>query len=612
MTAAEPVFSVLIPTLNEAENVDGLLARLTALPAIAKAGEILVIDDGSTDGTPERVLGWAERGPVRLIRRSGKPDLTLSILEGAAAARAEPVVVMDADLSHAPEQLPELLEPILSGAADLAIGSRYVAGGAIADWPWRRRLLSRVGSWAAWPLCDVRDPMSGFFATRKGLLRGLGPAAAGYKILFELLMNGTDRARVCEVPIRFIDRAEGVSKLGLKQQATYMRRLAALAGASPQIGTAAWSFLLAMVLDWVALIWLVQGLGRTIPVAAVISFAVPALSLALINHGWFWRRGQIDWGRALRYGVLCALAGTLRDGVLATGQLASPLAAAELAAAAAGAAALFLGTSFFVLPERGQQPPELRWRMAALGILAYSAVLRLAYLAILPPLPGESEPLTALRLASWLLWFPSAAAIALLTGALHGKSAGLRAVLLAAILPWFFLAGIAATDHAVLVALYGLLFASASLAVLRPSPSAAAIAAASALLCAGAEPRALLALTGPLLAWAYHHRPVSRSRCMDADVIVLGGLAGPALLALLLGSRWADIIWSGAVLAPILPWLATSMAPQGGVSPAWRTAAALWPPLIVLLILTLAACLHEMTFGIPPLTAFFAPGGAPS
>jgi dolichol-phosphate mannosyltransferase len=145
-------------------------------------------------------------------------------------------------------------------------------------------------------------------------------------------------------------------------------------------------------------------------------------------------------------------------------QLAIPLPAAELAAAATGAAALSLGTAFFVLPERGQRPAELRWRMAALGIFLYSAMLRLAYLAIVPPLPGEGAALATMRLANWLLWFPFAATVGVMTGLLHGKSAGLRAVLLVSLLPWFFFAGFAARSEGMLVALFGLLFASMSLA----------------------------------------------------------------------------------------------------------------------------------------------------
>jgi dolichol-phosphate mannosyltransferase len=109
-------FSVVVPTLNEADNIDPLLTRVFALDVARDDYEVIIVDDGSADGTPQKVREWEGRGHVRLIERREKPDLTGSILAGAAIARGEVIVVMDADLSHPPERLPALVAPVLEGS----------------------------------------------------------------------------------------------------------------------------------------------------------------------------------------------------------------------------------------------------------------------------------------------------------------------------------------------------------------------------------------------------------------------------------------------------------------------------------------------------------------
>ncbi|MDE2387732.1 MAG: polyprenol monophosphomannose synthase, partial [Betaproteobacteria bacterium] len=231
-------FSIVVPTLNEAGNIDSLLTRILAVDFGADSFEIIFIDDGSTDGTPDKVRAWKNRANVHLIERREKPDLTASILAGAAAARSDVIVVMDADLSHAPEHLPAIVKPVLHGHYDVAIGSRYVQGGSTENWPWYRRLLSRAGGWIARPLCDVNDATSGFFAFRRELTASISNQAHGYKILLELLMANQEKLRVTEVPICFRDRTQGVSKLSLSHQQAYIQRLITLAGGTATLNTA--------------------------------------------------------------------------------------------------------------------------------------------------------------------------------------------------------------------------------------------------------------------------------------------------------------------------------------------------------------------------------------
>ena len=131
-------FSIVVPTLNESENIDLLLSRLFALNLDPDSFEVIFVDDGSTDGTPDKIRAWESRSNVRLVQRQEKPDLTASILAGTATAKSDVIVVMDADLSHPPERLSAVVTPVLDGTHDVVVGSRYIAGVSLhfaANWP---------------------------------------------------------------------------------------------------------------------------------------------------------------------------------------------------------------------------------------------------------------------------------------------------------------------------------------------------------------------------------------------------------------------------------------------------------------------------------------------
>jgi dolichol-phosphate mannosyltransferase len=206
------VISLVIPTLNEAENIEPLMARLAQCQP--KLDEIIFVDDGSTDGTRERIRSLNANSSVRLIERE-TPAFGLSgaVIAGARAASGDWLVVMDADLSHPPEKIAELLRPLLEDRADIVIGSRYVQGGSTPGWPLWRKILSRTAAGLAYPLTGVHDSMCGFFALPRKLLLELTPAATGFKIAFEALVQGGKNLRVLEIPIAFRDRAHGVSKM---------------------------------------------------------------------------------------------------------------------------------------------------------------------------------------------------------------------------------------------------------------------------------------------------------------------------------------------------------------------------------------------------------------
>lgn len=222
------MISLVVPTLNEAENIEPLVARLAQCQP--KLDEIIFVDDGSSDGTRERIRSLRANASVRLIERE-TPALGLSgaVIAGARAASGDWLVVMDADLSHPPEKIPELLRPLLEDRADIVIGSRYVRSGSTPGWPLWRKILSRSAAALAYPLTGVHDSMCGFFAMRRELLLELTPAATGFKIAFEALVQGGKNLRVLEIPIAFRDRARGVSKMSFGVAVVFaLRWLAAM------------------------------------------------------------------------------------------------------------------------------------------------------------------------------------------------------------------------------------------------------------------------------------------------------------------------------------------------------------------------------------------------
>jgi dolichol-phosphate mannosyltransferase len=208
--------AIIVPTLEEVDNIVPLVEQIEQVGV--PFDEIIFVDDGSTDGTREKIRQLTTAHRVRLIERDGaERGLAGAIIAGANASSADILVVMDADLSHPPAKIAALLQPVVADRADLVIGSRYIPGGATPGWPVWRRFLSHVASAAAYPLTGIHDSMGGFFAIRREFLLRFANQAAGFKIAFETLVRGRKILRVREVPIVFRDRARGMSKMSLAQ-----------------------------------------------------------------------------------------------------------------------------------------------------------------------------------------------------------------------------------------------------------------------------------------------------------------------------------------------------------------------------------------------------------
>jgi dolichol-phosphate mannosyltransferase len=210
---------VVLPTYNESENIEHVLRRTrAALPAAT----VLVVDDGSPDGTADmaEILG-KELGSIEVMRRAGKSGLGSAYRAGFAWGLKrgfDACIEMDADLSHEPEALPALVAPLSEGH-ELVIGSRYIPGGVIPNWAWHRRLLSRGGNLYASTLLGlgVADATAGFRAYSAPLLTRLdldAVRAEGYGFQIEMTYAARRAgASILEVPISFVDRVEGESKM---------------------------------------------------------------------------------------------------------------------------------------------------------------------------------------------------------------------------------------------------------------------------------------------------------------------------------------------------------------------------------------------------------------
>jgi len=485
-------FSIVVPTLNESENIDLLLSRLFALNLDPDSFEVIFVDDGSTDGTPDKIRAWESRSNVRLVQRQEKPDLTASILAGTATAKSDVIVVMDADLSHPPERLSAVVTPVLDGTHDVVVGSRYIAGGNTENWPLHRQLLSRIGGWIARPICDVNDATSGFFAFRRELTASISNHAHGYKILLELLMANQGKLRVTEVPIIFHDRTHGTSKLSFSHQRAYIQRLITLAGGTATLNTAgrfAVVGLFGVLIDAIIFQWMINR-DAGLALAHFVSFFVAATINYTFNSQWAFREhhaGYLQWqkfGRFLTVGLLALL---LRGGVLALLVYVwhVPPLLAIFPAIIATAAVNYLGSAFYVFPNEKDLPSlNIRWRIAAIGIVLFILLLRLVYFGLAQLIPDEAYYWQYAQhmdlsfydhppMVAWLIWLGtsilghnefgvrigalicgliSMGYLYALTQNLYDKSTAMRAVLLLTILPLGFATGILMTPDAPLVA----------------------------------------------------------------------------------------------------------------------------------------------------------------
>ena len=214
---AAPELAIVVPTFREAANVEPLLAAIDkALAGIDY--EVVFVDDDSPDQTASLVRRIGRIDPrVRCLLRIGRRGLSSAVVEGVLACNADYVAVMDADLQHDEALLPQMLQAMRSGRADVVIASRYVEGGSVGQWsgsrPWMSRIATRLGGLVLRQ--PVQDPMSGFFMTRQSFFEQAAPRLSkeGYKILLDFLASSPQVLRCVELPYVFRPRLRGESKL---------------------------------------------------------------------------------------------------------------------------------------------------------------------------------------------------------------------------------------------------------------------------------------------------------------------------------------------------------------------------------------------------------------
>jgi dolichol-phosphate mannosyltransferase len=233
------MISVVIPTYKEADSIQDVIRRSgTALATSGEEYELIVVDDNSGDGTAELAEELGSDFHVRVLRRAGRLGLATAVADGWNLAQGDLLGVIDADLQHPPEILVALAAALRKSNADLAIASRYVAGGGISDWEFIRRVISGGATHLAasvlpLKLSAVSDPMSGMFVVRAAAISGVELSPLGYKILLEVLARGRIE-QVAEVPYEFEERTRGASKLGARQYAEYLAHLVRLVFATAQ------------------------------------------------------------------------------------------------------------------------------------------------------------------------------------------------------------------------------------------------------------------------------------------------------------------------------------------------------------------------------------------
>ena len=222
--------SIIIPTYNESENIVRILDSIGEnLPANILT-EAIVVDDNSPDGTASLVENYIKKikdsvsYTVKIVERKSKTGLSSAVINGIEKSNGETVVVMDSDFSHPPNMIPKMVDELKDSQYDIVIASRYLKEGGIEGWTTKRKMISKAGTKIAKTGLNISesDPMSGFFAFKREIIKGIKFDAIGYKILLEMLVK-TRGAKIKEIPYTFVNRQVGSSKLGSSTIIDYLK-----------------------------------------------------------------------------------------------------------------------------------------------------------------------------------------------------------------------------------------------------------------------------------------------------------------------------------------------------------------------------------------------------
>jgi len=230
MIQNNPQVTIIVPTYNESQNIIGILKSIRENIPKGIHTETIVVDDNSPDGTGKIVEDYISsikkiaENTIDVIHRKAKNGLSSAILNGIQNAKGETIVVMDSDFSHPPQIIPKMIEAFKQYQCDLVVASRYITGGNIQGWTTKRKLMSRIATTIAKKGLGVKtkDPMSGFFAFKKHIIKELNFDALGYKFLLEILVKTKD-INIKEIPYTFENRKFGSSKLDVSTINDYFK-----------------------------------------------------------------------------------------------------------------------------------------------------------------------------------------------------------------------------------------------------------------------------------------------------------------------------------------------------------------------------------------------------
>ena len=222
--------SIIIPTYNESQNILQILKSIKDNLPKNFVTQAIVVDDNSPDGTGKLVEDYLKNikkmadYTIEIIHRKAKEGLGSAILKGIQHAKGDTIVVMDCDFSHPPQIIPKLIESIKKYQYDIVVASRYIKGGKIQGWSLKRKTMSKFATLIAKKGLgiDTHDPMSGFFAFKRNIIKGLNIDAIGYKFLLEILVK-TKNVNIKEIPYTFQNRELGSSKLSIRTIFDYYR-----------------------------------------------------------------------------------------------------------------------------------------------------------------------------------------------------------------------------------------------------------------------------------------------------------------------------------------------------------------------------------------------------
>ena len=244
-----PLFSIIVPTFNESQNILDLIDSIKSNINKSSYYELIIVDDNSPDGTINKIIdSYNEINGftiyniqefddiqsnknfliypnhndfnffIKIIMRKGKTGLISALQDGIKSSMSDYIIIMDADLSHSPSYLNNLIKEIKTSKSDIVIASRYLKNGKIIGWPKKRVFYSKVATFiskSVFKLNNITDPMSGFFIIKRDILKNIKFNTSGYKILLEILVKSKN-IKSKEIPYTFINRKNGSSKLSHK------------------------------------------------------------------------------------------------------------------------------------------------------------------------------------------------------------------------------------------------------------------------------------------------------------------------------------------------------------------------------------------------------------